>query len=595
MSTTTSLLPSEKRSALPPTGEAGAFPSCVPELLEIPVDISNSPRDSSDDSLISVQDRVPGFASRLFRCTLLIASMVATSMLMSWSWLTPIAYLSTWIALSLFFVLVARASPGYAFLRGFLVGGCALGISFYWAPATIAHCLDIPIAYGCGVFSLMLVWEAIAWGVMAGLTAWQLSKPSKNLWVIPCVWVALEHFWPKIFPWALAHSQTDFLPMIQIADLFGAGGVSFCLISFTLIPAALIASFRNRYATHESSKVIRYALISTVLLLLALGYGVERKRYWSHASAANDSIRTAIVQVDPGYVDSLSKMRQLTQSVQEGVELVCWPESSLGVYSLQLPAFADSSYVRQNSHPPYVDESQMMGLRCPLLVGGKSYRPGTGDDGPFFQTAFLVTPEGEIKGRYMKRTLLPIGEYIPGQQYFPALRQWANVSEILECGSDAKPLLLPGKGKIGTVICYEDTMQGNARETVLHGARALFGLSNASDFENPVALEQHMRLSLLRAVENRRYFTRCTATGVSCAITPTGSFFTRLPSGTEGAFVVDVKLIDRLTIYTRWGYLFPELCLAMVMIVTIRSGLGVRRCIAAFQGFKSGKSRSIRP
>ncbi|MCS7303894.1 MAG: hypothetical protein NZ602_02135, partial [Thermoguttaceae bacterium] len=99
-----------------------------------------------------------------------------------------------------------------------------------------------------------------------------------------------------------------------------------------------------------------------------------------------------------------------------------------------------------------------------------------------------------------------------------------------------------------------------ARDSVAAGADVLVSLINGSAFENPLALEQHFQLSLLRAVENRRSFIRCAGTGVSAIVDPTGHIRDRLPTQTEGVLVGEVPLVEGRTIYSKIGYLFSPCC-----------------------------------
>ena len=76
----------------------------------------------------------------------------------------------------------------------------------------------------------------------------------------------------------------------------------------------------------------------------------------------------------------------------------------------------------------------------------------------------------EIVGRYQKRTLMPVGEYVPGQQWLPNIRRLADLDDIMVTGVDPKPLVLRDGTRIGVSMCYEDTVPRNARETVAEGA-----------------------------------------------------------------------------------------------------------------------------
>jgi len=267
-----------------------------------------------------------------------------------------------------------------------------------------------------------------------------------------------------------------------------------------------------------------------------------------------------LVQVDPDFVGSLEKLRERSLAIHEQVDLLCWPESSLGIYSEQLAHFRDPTQTARLSRDSRDCLEPAKGLACHLLAGGKLYRDGAAEAGPFAMTAFLVSPAQDVLGRYRKRTLLPFGEYVPGQRWFPALRNWAAVDHLLEPGTEPGPMVTATGHKLGLVICYEDTLPRNARATVAAGSHALFSLIQGNAFENRLTLVQHQRLAALRAVENRRYFVRCASTGVTCVIGPTGKTIAQLPVQTEGTLLAEISPLSSVTVFNRFGDFFPVFC-----------------------------------
>ncbi|MHB0957932.1 MAG: apolipoprotein N-acyltransferase [Pirellulaceae bacterium] len=496
---------------------------------------------------------------------LAVAVGVATGWLLAVSWITPAAYPATWAGYAVFFLFALGHRPLPAFFVGSLIGAVALAMAFLWAPATLALQFDLSPLWTWSLFVCLITWESVPFGLLGCLASRTLRAHPARLWMVPVTWVAIEYYWPKVFPWAIAHSQTSFVGILQIAEVTGAGGIGLVLLAVTLIPAALLSlsATSSTQTQFERRSVVGYSLLSLALLLGVLAFGYQRQAYWERRTADAPSIHVAIVQVDPSYTDSIAKMRQHSQqSRDEHLDLICWPESTLGNYRADLNDFRDEQRTLQSSMRPYVDSHPAADLSCELLAGGKTFHEGAADEGPFFQTAFLIRPHDEtIVGRYQKRSLLPIGEYIPGQEYLPKLREWANLEDTIIRGRGAAPLVLREGARLGVLMCYEDMVPTNARQSVEEGAQALLCLMNGSAFPHVRTLEQHMRLALLRAVENRRYFARCAATGVSCVISATGAMAARVDTNVETTLVADIPLLDDVTIFTRFGYLFPAFCL----------------------------------
>ena len=91
--------------------------------------------------------------------------------------------------------------------------------------------------------------------------------------------------------------------------------------------------------------------------------------YWQAKIDSAPKTRVALVQVDPSYVVSLGQLRELTDSVANDVDIVCWPESSGGNYELSLDELSDERRVFECSREPE------RGLRPWPALAPKGFRP----------------------------------------------------------------------------------------------------------------------------------------------------------------------------------------------------------------------------
>jgi apolipoprotein N-acyltransferase len=302
----------------------------------------------------------------------------------------------------------------------------------------------------------------------------------------------------------------------------------------------------------------------------------------SVSSSVPPTIRVGLVQVDPTYSDNRERLVSFTRQIEGAVDLVCWPESSIGTYADELPNFRNEDQRFAQSREPNLGLRPLRHPRTPLLACGKSYASGVSEEGPYHVTAFLIDKDENIVGRYHKRCLIPIGERVPLEGYFPFLRDWANLDEITEAGQEPTILSLGTGTRIGAMICYEDALPGSARELSQAGANVLVCLINGTAFEQPIALRQHQQLAVLRAVENRKPLVRCGSTGITSIISPSGKILQQLEPQMEGTLVAEVSLRERQTFYTQQGDLFAWVCVAATL------GL------IAFSGGNSGPAR-LRP
>ncbi len=442
----------------------------------------------------------------------------------------------------------------------------SLGIAFHWAPAAIASTTNLSGPWPYLVFIILIAWEAIVFAGWCGSVAWLKGFHPESLWLAPFTWVIFEYFWPRVFTWALAHSHSQLQPVLQIAEIGGTSAVSATIV---LAACALFSIIKSNIFN------FRYILTAVFFLCLVLIYGVVRIEQVESQISAAPKLRVAAIQVDPTFADSIAKLQLASLSLDQQVQLIVWPETSIGHYEESLRHFRDNVSVCELSEAPNPAEDPSAGLsHAFLLAGGKAYAQGTRNCGPYLNTAFLISPAKEIVGRYAKRSLMPIGEYMPLGEQLPALNRWAAVTTPLLPGQSDDPIKLPLGPRIGTLICYEDMERDNARRTALCGAECFVVLINGSGFEDEDALRQHQRLAMLRTIENRRGMLRCGATGVTCYISPTGDIEQELPVFQEGQLAVDMPLSNQITLYTRCGEWFIWLS---VIIVTATIGILIRR------------------
>lgn len=495
-------------------------------------------------------------AGTLSRCGL---SLVA-GWLHAVGWVFPGAWYAAWPAQAALIALGAVTTPAKAFAYGSASGAIGIAASFYWGVDALRQTFDATPAIAWTVFALLVGLEALGFGLFCAAVSYLRRGGTAWMTLVPATWVAIEHWYPRVFPWKLGYSQLECLPLLQIAELAGPTSIGFVMTAVAAAPIVLLLGYRRRAAPAGRRWAIGCCTGAGLLLGLTLIFGAVRARQWDAWSKQSPKLRLALVQVDPAYVGSEQKLRERSLSVHEHVDLLIWPESALGTYSDQLTHFRDPARTEDLSRQSRDYLEPAKGFACHLLAGGRLYREGAALDGPYAMTAFLIGPGHDIAGRYRKRTLLPFGEYIPGQLWFPALREWTTVRELVEAGTNPAPLTTSSGQKLGVVICYEDTLPAAGRETVAAGAEALVSLIQGTAFENPLTLVQHQRLAALRAVENRRYFVRCSSTGMTCVVAPSGKIVAQLPAQTEGTLVCDIGLVRQRTLYNFAGDWFPWTC-----------------------------------
>jgi apolipoprotein N-acyltransferase len=500
------------------------------------------------------------------------------------AWLFPGAWYCAWMGQIGLICLGFLAPPRAAFALGFVVGAIGTGSAFYWGIEALNATMDASTAVAFGLYCALIALEAGAFALFCCGVSLVARSNRHPYWLIPFIWVAIDCFYPRIFAWKLGYSQLEWLELIQVAELFGSDGIGFVVTAACAIPAIFLFANRVRVARSQTRPIgggsrihlslgqrlrhrkIAYVLAAAILLAATLLFGAVRRRQWDAWTLQQPKFNVAMVQVDPVYVGSDEKLRERTLAMHDQVNLICWPETSIGTYSDELAHFRDVDLTLQFSRESHANLEPAKDFHCHLLAGGKLYSAASSYIGPYHMAAFLISPVQDVLGRYKKRTLLPLGEYVPLQSYYPSLRSWMTIEHIIHAGTDPAPLKMIDGKQLGVLMCYEDTIPRNARHTTAAGAQILISLIQGTAFENPLTLIQHERLARLRAVENRRCFLRCASTGVTCAISPTGEVLSRLDPQIEATLTASVPLIATRTAYSILGDVLGWFC-ALVAVV----------------------------
>jgi apolipoprotein N-acyltransferase len=488
-------------------------------------------------------------------------------------------------------------------------GAIQFVVAFHWAPHSIFETTYLPMWLSWIVFAVLVIWETVPYAIF-GWWASRLRDGGILVWfqVVP-LWVSLENIWPKIFPWSISHTYLEWGSILQVAEFAGTGGVA-ALIMTLNINLFLLTRIGDR--SMRETRISPCKLIAvTCLTATCITWGCLRYHQVEAAATRGSGMRVGIVQSDPTLEGSIEKLRLLSDGIQSNVDLIVWPESSIGIYDSRLEDFRDENKTVEWSEAPNPAADPYPDIRTWLLAGGKTYDNGGRNCGPYRNVGFLIDSDKQIRGRTCKRTLMPMGEYAPGERWFPQLRRWAAIDMEIVRGSDDAPLSVKTKRStkesgsesrtrlarglpdlaptipmtqtsgtmplvevvsdrpVGVLICYEDMDHRVAASTVRLGAECLVAMINASAFTSTTTRSQHLKLAQLRAVENRRSFLRCGGTGVSCYISPSGRIIDALPMDSDGVLVADVALNQKLTFFTVHGPWFTQGCWLLTSLIIL--------------------------
>ena len=185
----------------------------------------------------------------------------------------------------------------------------------------------------------------------------------------------------------------------------------------------------------------------------------------------------------------------------------------------------------------------------------------------------VARADGE--GRYLKRRLVPFGEYVPLAAILRGLIDFFDLPmSRLEPGHPRQPLLRAGAARLGMSICYEIAFPELVRASAAD-ADVLATLSNDTWFGASIGPVQHLQIARMRALENGRFLLRATNDGITAIIGPDGKVVDALPRFAPGVLRGEWRTMQGTTPFTRWGGLpLVALLLALAALGVVRRAVG---------------------
>ncbi len=171
----------------------------------------------------------------------------------------------------------------------------------------------------------------------------------------------------------------------------------------------------------------------------------------------------------------------------------------------------------------------------------------------FYNRLYFV--QGEELSFYDKEHLVPFGEYVPQLPFIPEIFYGLlqglggfnpGVNENLLTLDNPKTLK---SHPLSSLICYEAIFPEMARENVKDGAQLFVNVSNDAWYDRSSAAQQHLYLSLLRAVEQKRFLVRAGNTGISAFVDDYGRIMGESALFTDETLSAFVGLRTEKTFY----------------------------------------------
>ena len=471
-------------------------------------------------------------------------------------------------------VLLLRAAdtPGRAFRWGWWYGFTTQGLVLYWLVVALWHFTALS--------ALGYLLTIVLLGMFTGGMFWLVVRvreraPGLPLWLTLSValtaleW-AIGHAGDVAFPWlGIGTSLTDAPVLVQWADLAGARGVGFWLITCNvlLVEAALAARDRVRAAAWRVA-----AVVGTVAL--AWAYGAHRMRTIPLRPAGVVGLIQPNIAFSEKWeaseaqreVDLLLSLSRRARAMGRP-DVIAWPEAAL-------PGYLEDRWDWDSSLAGFAREGH-----TPLLVGGLYATPAPGGGYDIYNAAFYVDTTGAWRKYpvYEKRDLVPVVErtpFVPVRWFraIPGIRNWSGRFRP----GTTLPLYPTPVGRAGVIVCYESAFEDLARRYRAEGADVLFNITNDAWYGRTTAPYQHAAHLVMRAIETRMGIARAANDGVSEFVDPLGRVSDASVLGTQDVVVGRLVTSDVVPLYVRWGDWVGTLS-ALGAVALIAIGVARRR------------------
>jgi apolipoprotein N-acyltransferase len=520
-----------------------------------------------------------------------------------------------WIAPGLMIASALGVSAGESFRLGYVAGFAHYLSMLYWLLLIPYRWHGIPfgpalgwVALGAFLALFPATWVWLARPALSSSNARRSSDSSKHslypepramlprnwvlrtLWALSgaAAWVGLEMFLARIFggfAWdLLGVSQYRITPLIQISAVTGVYGLSFLAVwvSLSLVAAGVMIIQR------PTSRSVWIAEVFLPVLLVAILFNVGLRQLRSPEPAGR-ILKTTLVQPsipqaliwdannDIARFDELLRLSE--QALTNQTDLLIWPEAAVPkMLRYDKDMFEGITGLAKRHH-------------VWMIVGSDDAEPrGKGksaDDTDFFNSSFLISPEGELVQRYLKRNLVIFGEYVPLHDWLPFLKYFTPIEGGFTAGKTITPFELTTlHTKTQVLICYEDTFPHLARQELATDIDFLVNITNDGWFGEGAAQWQQAATGLFRAVENHLPLIRCSNNGVTCWIDARGvvrDVFTDANGSIYGKGFLTAQISlppegtkHALTFYTRHGDWFGWSCSAIGAAILVQRLLKAR-------------------
>ena len=509
--------------------------------------------------------RAPGGISLITVFAIVVIAACAQSMSAAWPFSTYISagQVVWWLqlpALVTFVWLLSTTQTGsQAFRTAWLFATLWLATTFSWLYVAMHTYGDLN-ALLAAIAVLLLAATLGLYYAGAGWIWWKFhGRKGPSTLLFAAAWTLAEMargMWFTGFGWgAIGYSHIEG-PLRQFIPWVGAYGVTFV--------AAWIAAAIGTMDKRRHRNLVVVAILLGLPSLVPQSWNAWTTRHQTTAVTLLQGNIPQEEKFETGSGVPLALKWYGDQLLVAKGTLVVAPETAIPLLPRQLPeGYWDAIQTRYATGR----SAAMVGI--PL---------GSFEEG-YSNSVVGFAPGQSGVWRYDKHHLVPFGEFIP-----PLFRWFTNLMNIplgdFNRGAIGQPSFEFDGQRFAANVCYEDLFgeELGARFVDPNKAPTVFvNVSNIGWFGDSVAIDQHLNISKMRALEFQRSFVRATNTGATVIMNHRAEVLESLPRLTRGVLEGSVEGRNGITPYAWWVSRFGTwplwiLCSAIIAIAIRRSG-----------------------
>ncbi len=454
---------------------------------------------------------------------------------------------------AILFLLWQNVSPEEAFKRGWLFGLGMFGAGVYWVFISI-HTFGDASIFLAGLITIAFI--AIL-AIFPGLSGYLLNRffpkngRSRIFFAFPAIWVLLEWVRSWIFtgfPWLfLGYSQMN-SPLKGYAPLVGVYGVSLLI----LFSSGLLIQTGIHLKQKNVKKAAYYFFV--LLVIWAAGACLTLKT-WTRPFG--NPVKVSLVQGNipqqmkwsADYVQStLDTYTKLTEPHWDS-NIIIWPESAITIPLQNAEDFLNGMDATAKAH------------QTTFITGVPVHVPDTQS----YYNAIITL--GTDKSYYLKRRLVPFGEYTPFYEWLGKLLDILKIpmSDFIPATEKSAPLVA-NNIKIAAFICYEIAFPEMALLERNDSINLFLTVSNDAWFGRSIAQAQHLEMAQMRAAENGRPVLFVSNNGITAIINAQGNIKIAAPPYVPYVLTDTVQPVEGKTPWQMLG-MDPVLFLMVMLIL----------------------------